>query len=433
MKNIYLPLLMIAFFVLPLCADDTQDMQETLRQLQQQLAEQQKKIAELEGQSIDVAKLLEQQRESEAEIYKAAKDIGQPDWLKGLDFYGDLRLRYEGKSYNGYNKAQKTLGSNKRKDWRNRARFRLRFGFTKQMMDDEMEVGFRLVSGDNDEPSSTNQTFTNQFSKKNLWIDRAYAKYTPKWLRGLTVIGGKMKTPMVHTNMLWDSDISPEGFWAEYKHKLGGGFTPFVGAGYFIAKENYKSTLGNSSHDCTMWDIQLGFDWKVNKDVKWTFAANYYDWDHYDTNYFGANGNDLPDMGGFQIINLTNKVKFKLFGMTQSAYFDFAHNCGDKDRNSGYKNQNNAYAVGYKLGGNKKKGDWSAGYKYAYIEANSVVGWFSDSDFGFANKKGHVIGAKYNLSNDITIGGKVFITESIAGLESGKTDITTQLDMVWKF
>lgn len=417
------------------------DVQATIKQLQAQLATQQKELNQLKNQQVDVAALLDKQREKEDKLYKVADDIGKVDWLHGLKFNGDLRLRYQGQSYKGYNQ---TVAKDKSKPWRNRARYRLRLGMEKTLLDDEILIGVKLASGDydtkypgNNEPTSTNATFTNDFSKKDIWIDQAYAKYTPKFLKGLEVIGGKMPLPMVHTDMIWDDDVNPEGFWAQYQYsQLPAGFKPFVGAGYFIVRENGQYDY----NDCTMADFEAGFDWEFKKDLKWTSAANYYVWDNYQYsyNYGAANGNDVASdknlaAGAFRVINLTNELKFKFLGNENKVYFDWAYNCADDDPNYDYKNQNKAYAVGYKYGKNKKKGDWSAGYKYAYIEANSTPGYFADSDFGYVNKKGHVMDIKYNLADCMTVGGKVFLTEAIAGPEAGPTDVTTMFDVEWKF
>ena len=116
-----------------------------------------------------------------------------------------------------------------------------------------------------------------------------------------------------------------------------------------------------------------------------------------------------------------------------SVYFAWVHNCGDEDSDPEYSDQSDGYAVGLKVGKNKKKGDWSASYKYAYIEANSTAGAFNDSDFGHANSKGHVFGGKYNLADFLTLGGKVFYTEPVTGSHENERDVTVQADLVWKF
>ena len=133
------------------------------------------------------------------------------------------------------------------------------------------------------------------------------------------------------------------------------------------------------------------------------------------------------------MINLTNKVGFEVFNLPVGVYFDWIHNCGDSDSAEDYDDQSDGFACGIKVGKNKKKGDWSCGYKYAYIEANCTPGEFNDSDFGGANRKGHTLGAKYNLTDSLTIGAKVLLTEPVTGPHQGERDTTVQADLVWKF
>jgi hypothetical protein len=44
-----------------------------------------------------------------------------------------------------------------------------------------------------------------------------------------------------------------------------------------------------------------------------------------------------------------------------------------------------------------------------------------------------VLGATYNLIDSVTLGGKVFHTEPIAGSSQDQRDTTVQVDLVWKF
>ncbi len=394
------------------------------------LEEMQKTIHQLKARVVSLEKEIGRQKINETrqdETLKLVKEIqadtasrpALPQWMDNLTFYGDLRLRYQGECFSGRNEKN-----------RNRARFRVRFGVRKTWLDEQMEVGFRLATGSSDDPTSTNQTFDDHFSEKKVWIDLAYARYSPNWAKGLTVVGGKMKNPLVHTDLVWDSDLNPEGVWAQYGRKCGD-FEPFANAGYFILEDS------GGGHDTILMSYQAGFHWNLCEDVKWTFAGTYYDTDHFDTSYRAANGNNMVGgdlaAGKFQMVGLTNKVAFKAFNLPMNVYFDFIHNCGDDDSMPGYKSQSNGYAVGVKVGKNKKKGDWSLGYKYAYIEANATPGAWNDGDFGGSNRKGHVLGAVYSLTDALTLGGKLIHTEPVAGSAEDQRDTAVQADLMWKF
>ena len=432
--------------------DDQQDLKATLQALQQRLQDQDRRIkeqdnrlAELEQSKAATTTLAgtipgssaneAAQREIIRQVVTQAlleRKPSQPAWMENLKLAGDLRLRYQ---FDGFNWGAK---KNTENIDRNRARFRLRFGLVKTWLDDQLEVGFRLASGENNDATSTNQTFTQDFSKKQVWIDLAYAKYSPKELKGLSVIGGKMIKPWAENDIFMDSDVNPEGFWAEYKAPKIGVLEPFVGGGYFIVNES--ATLPDSA----LGVYQAGVKVDLCKDVKYTFAANFQEWTHYEQSGATARGNDSPltRVPGFRIINLTNNVDVaSLFGRPLNVFADFAHNAGPADEsNARYEGQNNAFATGVKYGQNKKKGDWSLKYQYAFVEANALPGHFVDADFGFANRKGHVLGAEYNILDNLTLGFALRLTEPIFAptTTSGSSkyeDVTTaaQVDLVWKF
>jgi hypothetical protein len=119
--------------------------------------------------------------------------------LGNFRFSGDLRLR--GETFHGG-----TLPVS-----RVRERFRLRFNVDAKFSD-EWSGGFRLASGDETDPISTNQTFTSFFQRKFIGIDRAFLTYQPKWFKALSLTGGKFAYTWYRTEMTLDNDLNPEGF-----------------------------------------------------------------------------------------------------------------------------------------------------------------------------------------------------------------------------
>ena len=408
-----------------------EEMQATIENLKTRLAALESQVAKQASVSQEETRRIMKEVQADAASRSAA-----PGWLENLKFLGDLRLRYQGDSYNW------GLTDEARKKARNRARFRLRFGFEKTWLDDQLEVGFRLASGSNNDPTSTNQTLGESasgeppFAKRPVWIDLAYAKYSPRSLKGLTIIGGKMKNPWMTNEIFMDTDVNPEGFWAGYNVAGLGPVEPFTGVGYFVLTESA------AGHDTILYGPQTGLNWQINKDLKYTFATYWQKYDHYDTAAASARGNDSPlaRVPGFGVIGLTNNVGFKILRLPVSVFADWAHNCHAEDRQDDYGNANNAYATGVKVGQNKNKGDWSAQYCFAYVEANSLPGQFVDADFGFSNRKGHVVRATYNLLDNVTAGVAVLLTEPIFSptTTSGSSafedrTVTVQTDLIWKF
>ena len=106
-----------------------ENTQKTIQELKQRLMTLEREVARQKEdktvQQKETRKLIEEIKAD------AASQPALPKWLDDLEFSGDLRLRYQGECFSGRNTKN-----------RNRARFRLRFGFKKTWLDDQMEVGF---------------------------------------------------------------------------------------------------------------------------------------------------------------------------------------------------------------------------------------------------------------------------------------------------
>src|SRR5688572_19405664 len=140
--------------------------------------------------------------ESDKDFTKAyAVKTGMPEWVNSVKFNGDVRMRYEG-----------FFADNPAAVDRNRYQYRLRAGFTVQMLD-QVEMGFRLASeGDTSgNPISSNQTFDNNARKKGLVLDLVYGKWTAvdnsDW--SLVLTAGKMEMPVVISSAYIDKDYTP--------------------------------------------------------------------------------------------------------------------------------------------------------------------------------------------------------------------------------
>ena len=147
---------------------------------------------------------------SEAAEAKAAKEKQQaatekavssipalPEWLKMVTLFGDVRVRNESFFQDGT------------KD-RIRQRFRLRFG-VRVNPTDEIETGFKLASGNSNDPISNNQTFTDEFTPKNINIANAYIKLAPSQLHRPGSAVGDGDGRQVRPALLRAPDAEPAG------------------------------------------------------------------------------------------------------------------------------------------------------------------------------------------------------------------------------
>jgi Putative porin len=81
----------------------------------------------------------------------------------------------------------------------------------------------------------------------------------------------------------------------------------------------------------------------------------------------------------------------------------------------------------------QKRWDWSAGLGYRYVESDSVVDGFADSDFGGGgtNLQGYTLSGNLALSKNVWLGARWMSATSIAG-DTFKADVL-QLDLNAKF
>lgn len=121
---------------------------------------------------------------------------------------GDIRLR--GESFFQQGVAD-----------RNRARVRVRFGFEGRLNED-FNGGVALATGSLGDPTTTNETFTNNFDRKTIGLDRGWVTYNPIAHRWLSLTGGKFSYPWQRTQVTGDPDLNPEGFDEKLSFDLNG-------------------------------------------------------------------------------------------------------------------------------------------------------------------------------------------------------------------
>ena len=192
-------------------------------------------------------------------------------WAAKTEFKGDVRVRHENVKIDG-----ESDGKNK-----DRQRIRARLGAYTEI-NPQVNTGIRIATGGGDDARSTNQDLDNYFDKKQLWLDQAYIDYHPTALANLHLIGGKMPQPWVSMgDVIWDSDINPEGLAATYKHNLGNsGVEMFGSAGYYTLKDNVDGEGVQFRHDLRLYAGQLGAKFAPTDSLKVTLGGSVYSYDN---------------------------------------------------------------------------------------------------------------------------------------------------------
>lgn len=367
-------------------------------------------------------------------------------WLDELKLQGDVRIRYENFWNRQGTTAGNMAGSFSLVD-RERYRYRLRVGAVATAGD--WEAGLRLASGEGSgatsDSVSTNQSFDGFASKKNINLDLAYLRYRASWIKEgeLTLTGGKMENPFWETDMLYDGDLTPEGFAQQYKYKFHDSYSVFANLSQWMLAEENTTGIGSPStagDDRQMLGYQLGHQWKiVPKELELKQAVAYYEYHHLQAQAQATDTGSLPVLNNantvrngtvvfedsFNIVAINNELKLTYWEKYPiKLQGEYVHNLGQTfNGQDAYMAQ--GYKVGAVLGDAKKKGQWQFGYWYEHLEANATFSGFSDSDFGGGgtNNKGHIVKATYMLTDWASVSLAYFNVEPISTVVNSGTTV----------
>jgi hypothetical protein len=387
-----------------------------------------------------------------------------PDWVNRITFSGDVRIRNESFFQDGTTD-------------RIRQRFRLRFG-AKAKLSDELETGFKLASGNPDDPISNNQTFSDTFTFKDINIANAYIKLTPYKMIGLdrlgferpwlTLMGGKFDVPMYKvpgpTQLVYDNDLTPEGFYEGMKvvDQKDGFLRDFtVNLGQWIIQE--KSNSGESA----IFAFQ-GVGTVALGDALFTLAVSDYKYNDPDSiaqaknsnsSLFISNFTELSDgtiVGGTSVSPSTDAegnpvtlsrlisdfndlvVGGDLLIPTPFKRFPVRIFAGYVNNTGANTSQDDGYKAGFTIGSSKEPCDIEFSYQYQYLQTDAVISAFSDSDFGRnggTNTKANILQAGYVLTKHLSLLSTAWIDKPIENVpgRNSNTDVRWQVDMLAKF
>jgi len=338
-------------------------------------------------------------------------------WYDHIDLTGDLRVRNESFNIEG------------KKD-RLRHRIRARLQITANVHDDVV-ASIGLASG-GDDPVSTNQSLDGGFSTKDIRLDLAFFTWKPSSARGVSVTAGKMKLPFYtpgKTQLIWDSDLRPEGVTVGLKSKPSDVTLSLVMGGYWVDE---SSSFRDAALLAAQADVKFGartsrsfvragggyFDYARLENHPTVFDAS---------DSFGNSTNvDMTYMYDYNLLEAFVELGTEM-GSTPVVVF------GDYVTNSDPDSNNVGWLIGARIGKTKRTGSWEVRYNYRKSEMDALLGVFTDSDFigGGTNGQGHKFSMDVQLAKRIKAGGTAFINES--GLTT-KTDYNRyQLDVVIKF
>jgi len=304
-------------------------------------------------------------------------------------FSGDLRYRHE-------------AINEETEEERQRQRIRARFGVTADVADN-VRVGLTLSTG-GDDPVSGNQTLDTGFARKPIGVDRAFFSWAAT--ESLTFTGGKMANPFYRPgnhHLIYDNDLNPEGLALRYGH--GDWFANY--AGWWVEERA-------AADDSIMLGGQFGYRHALDSGARITAGASYYDYLETQgrTPFWNgeAGGNRVDALGNylndFNIAELFGELAFKAGERPLTLFADYVVNTEADDVDAGF-------AVGASFGEVTRPGTWRVSYAFQELEADAVIGTFTDSDWagGGTDGTGHVVEFNYGFRDRLVFGFRYFLNE----------------------
>jgi len=394
---------------------------------------------------------------------------GMPEWISAMKFNGDFRGRFE--QNNTDNEAY---------DTRNRFRYRVRFGITVSFLDD-FDVGLRLASGNpqtisggtlvGGQPITANTDLSSLESRKFIWVDAAFARWTPihngDWTVSATI--GKMDNPFQLSNMIWDYDINPEGGAFQVIHNFGDKHV-LKGTGAFFVLDELNQ-VNNSvpgidpKHDPYVYGGQLLFESKWTPKFDTALGVAAFDIAYHDS--LSALIQPFYNSGNTRISS-TGQLKYNynpIIGTAAATYtlesFPFYKGrfplkaLGEYMVNPGAPSNNEAYRAGVQIGKAGHKGTWEIVYRYQRLEPDAWFDALVDDDngafyavgnpqlagtgkasgwFGGTNVKGHFIQGTYSFSDYLNFTFSYYMNELIINAPGQPSQAAHFMaDLMWKF
>jgi hypothetical protein len=359
-----------------------------------------------------------------------------PAWVMNTRLKGDLRLRAQ-------NLHEKNAGDISKNTTIGRVRMRLGL---ESKVNDKIKVGVGIATSADGDPRSTNVSFGakdgGDSSKMGIRLDYAYGKYDPTpWL---TLVGGKMLLPDVlwePTDLIWDTDITPEGGVVGFSKTINPKTSVFMKAGALVLVADTSTISGSNA-----FLVQPGINYAINDNLSLKGAVNY--------EYFQTKGSVVSGFSkgnntkigtsyayNYSLLNpaleLTIKEPFKALGLNVENLKFF----GEYVNNLAVSKKNTGYALGFQFGNEKieKWGDWQVKYIYAMLGNDSVFDMLPDSDryAGQTGIRSHEGIISFGLAKNVALGFDVYRSWAINGnhgtSSAAKPETLMQFDLNMKF
>lgn len=358
-------------------------------------------------------------------------------------------------------------------------RLRMRLGLEAQITDG-LQAQIRLTTSNQFSPISTNQAMGQYGTGYEVQLDRAFLQYDyldDKGQDWATLWAGRMANPWFSTDNMFDPDLNFEGFSGTFRFPISHDYNPEVIAYHVVSTSgrqqfNWGYTKPNEAYltlgafpleqdilfgaSKYLWAAQGGLDYLFNRNNRFKFGVAYYDFNNtqarrdplgstkYDWtapqfftqgNSLARISNDLNTATEPRLVGLASK--FQVFDATMTYDYtgfyphhmmligSYSHNFGFDQQQiyntlgEDLQSRTNAFEARFEVGepNLQRFGDWNFWMAYKYLDADSVMDAFTDSNFHLSgtNAKGWVLAGNYTIANNTWLGLQWLSSSAIQG------------------
>jgi outer membrane murein-binding lipoprotein Lpp len=383
-------------------------------------------IEALKAQLTELASKIEQLEKAQGQAKKTA-DEAQTTADRTADVVAQERTRL---TFNGdirYRNESFDVEYVPRNRNRDRVRARLNANYR---VNDTLTGVFGIATGGTD-PRSSNQTLTDQNTRKDFELDLAFVQWAPNadW----RITAGKQRYSWQRSpSLFFDGDVNPEGISINYAkgNLFGGVFYDWLAERAL----SFSNTTSGTNTDSILYGAQLGYRIPFSDSVRLTVAGTYFNYDGvqgYNPLFGGSSfGNTTTTstavcsrtlgagvaclLSDYDVIEGFADLTTSVAGQPLRMFVDYARNTGAEVNPVAGEKLDTAMAYGLSFGAaTAVPGTWEFGALYQQIEKDALFGQLLDSDFGDGNtdSDGFVIRGGYTVARNWTINATLFLNQ----------------------
>ena len=356
-----------------------------------------------------------------------ASDGDGTPWYENVDVSFDLTLRQEAVDTD-YPLSYAARGT------RNSSQYEAHLNIHSQIKDN-VSANLQLATGYSSVMSQTSvagmpitshyQSFGDQFSSKDVWFSQVYLNWQPSQVPGADVFAGKIPNIFERVGgnqVIWDEDVNPEGVGVNFLRSLDDSTNFHANVGVFAVEEAWGPAPPVPAGDVTLFAGQLAVDRQFNETACGLAGVSYYSYSNIVNQGGFAHGNSQTGTpsrlaNDFDLLELFAEINSEINGMPCMVFGTFINNVGADTMGADTgENGDTAWSIGGRINKAEEPGSWEVGYDYRDIEADSIVGNFTDDAFGGTGSggrgsSGHNFTGAYQYHENIQVACRLLFGE----------------------